>query len=85
MVVFKFTPTKEPIVNGESLYEVRYSMDRSNYEPLGLKVRAKTAAHAEQKVLFCFRRELNGKTLDFDLEKFVKENENGEGSVKSTD
>lgn len=71
MIVFKFSPAKAPVVSGESLYETFVSTDRSSYGPLGLKVRAKNAADAERKVLFCFRRELEGKTLDFDPGRFA--------------
>ena len=73
MIVFKFVPTKEPVEKGEFLYDTMISTDRSTYESLGLKIRAKTAAKAEQKLLFCFRRELKGKTLSFDPDKFQKE------------
>lgn len=71
MIVLKFIPTKEPVVRGEALYDAYASRDRSNYEALGLRVRARNAARAEEKVLFCFRRELSGKTLDFDPGAFA--------------
>lgn len=60
-------------VSGEGLYAAVLSTDRSHYEDLGLKVRAKTALNAEKKLLFCFRRELKGKTLDFDLANFTND------------
>ena len=70
MVALKFVPVKSPVVKGEFLYDTLVSTDRSHYESLGLKIRAKTAARAEQKLLFCFRRELKDKTLDFNPEAF---------------
>lgn len=72
MINLKFTPTSEPVVAGEGLYAVHWSQDRATYHDLGLRVRAKTAAAAESKVLFCFARELEGKTLAFDLAEAVR-------------
>ena len=73
MFVIKMTPVpKAPVVSGENLYAAVLSTDRSHYEDLGLKVRAKTALGAEEKLLFCFRRELKGKTLDFDPARFTE-------------
>lgn len=73
MLVIKMTPVpKARVVSGEGLYAVVLSTDRSHYEDLGLKVRAKTALDAERKLLFCFRRELKGKTLDFDPARFTE-------------
>lgn len=72
MINLKFVPTSEPVVAGEGLYAVHWSQDRATYHDLGLRVRAKTAAAAESKVLFCFARELEGKTLAFDLAEAVR-------------
>lgn len=72
MINLKFVPTSEPVVAGEGLYAVHWSQDRATYHDLGLRVRAKTAAAAESKVLFCFARELEGKTLAFDLTEAVR-------------
>lgn len=73
MLVIKMTPVpRAPVVSGEGLYAAVLSTDRSHYEDLGLKVRAKTALDAEKKLLFCFRHELKGKTLDFDPAKFTE-------------
>lgn len=73
MLAIKLTPVpKAPVVSGEGLYAAVLSTDRSHYEDLGLKVRAKTALDAERKLLFCFRRELKGKTLDFDPTRFTE-------------
>lgn len=65
MICLVMRPTKEPVVNYEGLYTVDM-----NGVPLGLKVRARNAKCAEEKIMFCFNRELNGKTLDFDVERF---------------
>lgn len=70
MICLVMRPTKEPVVNYEGLYTVDM-----NCVPLGLKVRAKNAKAAEEKIMFCFNRELNGKTLDFDVEKFKEEHD----------
>lgn len=75
MLALKFVPSKEPVVKGESLYDTFVSADRSHYRPLGLMVRARTAADAEKKLLFVFCHELAGKTLDFDLDKFLENKE----------
>lgn len=81
MLAIKLTPVpKAPVVSGEGLYAVVLSTDRSHYEDLGLKVRAKTALQAEEKLLFCFRRELKGKTLDFDPAQFTAKEDMNEHS-----
>lgn len=73
MILLKFIPVDAPIVNGEGLYAVQWSQDRSTYKDLEFKVRAKNTACAEEKVLYCFTRELKGKTLDFNLTEMVKQ------------
>ena len=62
MINLVMKPEKAPVVNREGLYSVRL-----NGEHL-MHVRARNAAHAEKKLAYCFKRELTGKTLDFNLE-----------------
>lgn len=78
MITLKLTPSKdgEPTVKGERIYDAFIS-ERSGYEKLGLKVRARNAAHAEEKLLFCFKLELKGKFLDFDPGKIQLPTEEG--------
>ena len=68
MIQLVMKPEKAPVVNHEGLYSVRM-----NGEHL-MHIRARNAPHAERKLAYCFRRELSGKTLDFNLEEL----ENGE-------
>ena len=73
MLCFVLKPAKAPVVNGENLYDVRV-----NGEPL-FRVRAKNAGLGERKVMVCFRHELTGRTLNFNLGDFPeydKENDN---------
>ena len=51
-------------------YRIEMKLGANKYVPLGLTVKARTGAEAEQKIAFCFRRELKGKTLDFNLGDF---------------
>ena len=53
------------MVNRENLYAVLF-----NGEDVGLKVRGRKAAHAEEKLMVIFREQLNGKTIDYDLEAY---------------
>ena len=86
MITLKFVPVQSaPVVNSERLYDVMWSQDRANYSNLELKVRAKTALIAERKLLYCFRRELKGKTLSFDLDKVPKLDDNGDAGKESKD
>jgi len=39
------------------------------------KVRARSAKHAEDKLMACFLHELPGKTIDFNLEKYLGKEE----------
>lgn len=64
-------PLKEPVVKGKGVYAVY--MNRTD---LGLRVRARNAAEADLMIQTCFRHELPGKTLDYDINQF-KENDNG--------
>lgn len=65
MIKIVMRPKKAPIVNGEGLYGAEFNSE------ILMDIRAKTAAHAEDKLMFCFKRELTGKTLSFKLEDFV--------------
>lgn len=67
MIRMVMRPQKAPVVKGEGLY-----LAEANGKPLCL-VRARNAPHAERKLMFCFRRELPGRTLDFRLEDYVNE------------
>lgn len=66
MIQLVMKPEKAAVVNKENLYSVRM-----NGEHL-MHVRARNAPHAEKKLAYCFRRELTGKTLDFNLEAFTE-------------
>ena len=55
------------MVSRENLYSVLF-----NGEDVGLKVRGRKAAHAEEKMMVIFREQLNGKTVDYDLEAHLK-------------
>lgn len=60
-------PVKAPVVNREGLYTVLMKVGNGDYKEL-LSVRARTGAHAEEKLAFCFEHELTGKTIDFNME-----------------
>jgi hypothetical protein len=62
-------PTKAPVVNHEGLYSILVKLGNGEYKEL-LKVRARTGAQAEEKLVFCFEHELKDKTLDFSIENF---------------
>lgn len=66
MIQLVMKPVKAPIVKREGLYSVRM-----NGEHL-MHIRALNAPHAERKLAYCFKRELSGKTLDFNLEAFTE-------------
>lgn len=66
MIQLVMKPEKAPVVNHEGLYSVRM-----NGEHL-MHIRALNAPHAERKLAYCFKRELSGKTLDFNLEAFTE-------------
>lgn len=67
MIQILAKPLKAPVVNHEGLYTVLMKTGNGEYKEL-LSVRARTGAHAEEKLAFCFRHELTGKTLDFNME-----------------
>lgn len=64
-------PTKAPVVAREGLYSARFN-GREFF-----KVRARNASHAEEKIMFLMARETTGKVIDFDLEQFKKEKNDG--------
>lgn len=66
MIQIVMKPEKAPVVNHEGLYSVRLNGEHLMY------VRAKNALHAEKKLIYCFKRELTGKTLSFNLEAFTE-------------
>lgn len=57
----------EGVVNRETLYTALF-----NGEDVGLKVRGLRASHAEEKMMVVFREQLKGKTVDYDLERYLK-------------
>ena len=79
MLCFVLKPVpKAGVVKGETLYDVRV-----NGEQL-FQVRAKNAALGERKIMACFRHELTGRTLNFNLEDFPdydKEKDEGKRTV----
>jgi hypothetical protein len=52
---------------GENLYKCLF-----NGEDVGLRVRGRKAAHAEEKMMVIFREQLKGKVVDYDLEAYRK-------------
>lgn len=73
-IVMKPVPG-EGVVNRETLYTALF-----NGEDVGLRVRGLRASHAEAKMMVVFREQLRGKTVDYDLERYLegKENEKAE-------
>lgn len=71
MIQLVMKPEKAPVVNHEGLYGMYMNGN------LLLHVRARNARHAEEKVMFLMNREVQGKTLDFNLEQFKQENNDG--------
>lgn len=70
-IVMKPTPG-EGVVDRETLYTALF-----NGEDVGLRVRALRASHAEAKMMTIFREQLKGKTVSYDLERYLKEKANG--------
>lgn len=62
-------PTDEPVLNGEGVYSLEFKLGTDPYRPV-MKVRARTGALAEEKLMICFLHELTGKTLSFDASAF---------------
>lgn len=52
----------------ETLYTALF-----NGEDVGLRVRGLRASHAEEKMMTIFREQLKGKTVSYDLERYLKE------------
>ena len=69
-IVMKPTPG-EGVVDRETLYTALF-----NGEDVGLKVRGLRASHAEAKMMVVFREQLKGKTVDYDLERYLEGKEN---------
>lgn len=59
-------------VDGENLYKCLF-----NGEDVGLRVRGRKAAHAEEKMMEIFRSQLKGKEVDYDLEEYRKKKSEG--------
>ena len=79
MLCFVLKPfPKAGIVRGETLYNVRVNGERL------FQVRARNAAVGERKIMVCFRHELAGRTLNFNLGDFPeydKEKDEGKSTV----
>lgn len=71
MIRVVFKPVKAPVVSREGLYSARFN-GREFF-----KVRARNAAHAEEKIMFLMAHETMGKVIDYSLEQFKKENDDG--------
>lgn len=66
-IVMKPTPGAG-IVNREHMYTVLF-----NGEDVGLRVRGLKASHAEEKMMVIFREQLKGKTVDYNMERYLKD------------
>lgn len=64
MISIVMRPIKAPVVDHEHLYAATVGTKEL------CRVRARNGRHAEEKLMFCFMRELPGKTVDFSLESF---------------
>ena len=71
MIQVVMRPEKAPVVNHEGLYGAWFNGN------MLFHVRARNARHAEDKLMFLMERETKGKTLDFNLEQFKQENNDG--------
>ena len=81
MLSLVFRPEKAPVVRHERLYRAYL-----NGRALDFFVRARNAALADAKLGFCLRRELKGKTHDFDLGEWRrKEGHDGQGGADLQD
>lgn len=67
MIRIVLKPVQAPVVNHEGLYAALF-----NGREL-FRVRARNAAHAEEKVMFLMAHETMGKVIDYNLEQFRKE------------
>ena len=79
-IVMKPVPG-EGVVNRETLYTALF-----NGEDVGLRVRGLRTSHAEEKMMVVFREQLKGKTVDYDLERYLegrrKENEDEQDRLR---
>lgn len=67
MIGIVMRPVDAPTVKHEKLY-------RATVGTIELcLVRAKNAQHAERKLMECFKHELTDKTIDYNLEAWLKE------------
>ena len=66
-IVMKPTPGVG-IVNREHMYTVLF-----NGEDVGLRVRGLKASHAEEKMMVIFREQLKGKTVNYNMEQYLKD------------
>ena len=78
-IVMKPTPG-EGVVNRETLYTALF-----NGEDVGLRVRGLRASHAEEKMMAIFRAQLRGKTVSYDLERYMKEKADAETEEPATE
>lgn len=69
-IVMKPTPG-EGVVDRETLYTALF-----NGEDVGLRVRGLRASHAEAKMMAIFREQLAGKTVSYNLERYLEEKAN---------
>ena len=60
-------------VSGENMYKCLF-----NGEDVGLRVRGRKAAHAEDKMMVIFREQLKGRTVDYDLEAYLESKKSSE-------
>ena len=72
MIQIVMKPERAPIVKREGLYAAYMNGN------LLLHVRARNAKHAEEKVMFLMEHETKGKVIDFTLEQFRQEKDDGE-------
>lgn len=66
MIGIVMRPVQAPVVDYEHLYVATVGKIEL------CKVRAKNAQHAEKKLMECFLKDLPGKVIDFNLEKYLK-------------
>lgn len=67
MIGIVMRPVEAPVVKHERLYQATVGK-------IGLcLVRARNAPHAERKLMECFKNELVGTTISYDLEKYLEQ------------
>lgn len=77
MIRIVMRPQKAPVVAKEGLY-----LAEADGQAL-CTVRARNAPHAERKLMCCLLRELPGKCIDFNLERFLDDQRKTEQSEKA--